>query len=362
MPKQSAAAGQLKCIKRAGSKFWWITGTLGGQRIRKSTKTTDKAWANEQRIALEARYQNVRIYGPGSSTSFGEAALMYIQAGKCQRFLRPLILYFGETLIKDINGARAIEASKNIYPHAAPATINRQYIGKISAVVNFARLAEGMPAIAFPKFKEPKGRTRWLSPAEADRLIRAAAGHHCLAQFITFMLGSGARLSAGARAQGRHFHLESSQVRLLNTKTADGRLVWMPARAVAALSTLDFSDLERSPFKKADGSEYNTEKAANNFLRNPFHAARDRAGLGDDVTFHTLRHTWATWFYAVNRDLFLLEDFGGWEKADTAKRYAKLAPASLPAELAAHGWAFNYREFEIAKDDRQVQDFRSFQG
>lgn len=354
MPGQKT--GKLKLTRRADSKFWWITGTLDGRRIRQSTGTASKVWAEEQRIALEARYQHARIYGPGATTTFGDAALMYIQAGKCIRFLEPLIRYFGETLIGDINGARAMEAAANIYPGAKPATINRQCIGKISAVVNFARRAEGLATITLPKLKEPKGKTRWLSPAEADRLILAASGHHCLAQFITFLLGTGARLSRAANAQSRHFHLASNEARLLDTKTADGRIVWMPARSVAALSTLDFADPDASPFKKAGGEAYAVQGGANNFLRQPFHRARDLAGLGDDVTFHTLRHSWATWFYSVNRDLFLLEKFGGWEKADTAKRYAKLAPASLPAELAAHGWAFNYREFEKNRPVSHVFD------
>jgi hypothetical protein len=33
-------------------------------------------------------------------------------------------------------------------------------------------------------------------------------------------------------------------------------------------------------------------------------------------------------------------DLGGWDKADTANRYRKIAPDDLGARLLAHGWDF----------------------
>lgn len=62
--------------------------------------------------------------------------------------------------------------------------------------------------------------------------------------------------------------------------------------------------------------------------------------MGDDVTPHVLRHTWATWFYAQTRDFGTLTDQGGWSKADMANRYRKLAPDDLSERLLKHGWDF----------------------
>lgn len=58
------------------------------------------------------------------------------------------------------------------------------------------------------------------------------------------------------------------------------------------------------------------------------------------MTPHTLRHTWATWHYAMNRDTLELMQLGGWRRPDMALRYAKLAPADLADRLFAHGWDF----------------------
>lgn len=71
-----------------------------------------------------------------------------------------------------------------------------------------------------------------------------------------------------------------------------------------------------------------------------FNRAREAAGLGEDVTPHALRHTWATWFYAAHKDLPALMANGGWVSVTMAMRYTKLAPADLPAQLEAHGWRF----------------------
>lgn len=75
-------------------------------------------------------------------------------------------------------------------------------------------------------------------------------------------------------------------------------------------------------------------------MQTSFNRARDAVGLGPDVTPHVLRHTWATWYYAQTLDFGGLLDLGGWDKADTANRYRKIAPDDLPDRLRAHGWIF----------------------
>ncbi len=39
-----------------------------------------------------------------------------------------------------------------------------------------------------------------------------------------------------------------------------------------------------------------------------------RAKLAPELTPHDLRHTWASWHYALNRDLLLLKVEGGWSR------------------------------------------------
>lgn len=44
----------LRLVRRAGSSFWWVAGTIAGRRIRESTGTGNRALADEFRAARES--------------------------------------------------------------------------------------------------------------------------------------------------------------------------------------------------------------------------------------------------------------------------------------------------------------------
>jgi integrase len=58
-----------------------------------------------------------------------------------------------------------------------------------------------------------------------------------------------------------------------------------------------------------------------------------RAGLNPDFTPRTCRHTWASWHYAIHRDLLRLKIEGGWSSVELVERYAHLMPASHEAAI-----------------------------
>ncbi len=51
-----------------------------------------------------------------------------------------------------------------------------------------------------------------------------------------------------------------------------------------------------------------------------------------------LRHTWATWHYAANRDLVALMELGGWKSERMVLRYAHMNVAHREQSLAALPW------------------------
>ncbi|MGH9796893.1 MAG: tyrosine-type recombinase/integrase, partial [Candidatus Polarisedimenticolia bacterium] len=61
-------------------------------------------------------------------------------------------------------------------------------------------------------------------------------------------------------------------------------------------------------------------------VRTAFEVARVGAGLGSDVCFHVLRHTWASWYAQRGGNLNLLQDLGGWSTPGMVARYAHLSP------------------------------------
>jgi integrase len=48
---------------------------------------------------------------------------------------------------------------------------------------------------------------------------------------------------------------------------------------------------------------------------------------------HVLRHTWASWRYALHPDPFLLQRAGGWSSVALVERYAHLMPAGHEAAI-----------------------------
>jgi len=69
-----------------------------------------------------------------------------------------------------------------------------------------------------------------------------------------------------------------------------------------------------------------------------FQTAVEEAGLDRHIydTPHVCRHTWATWFDAVTRDVVRLCDQGGWRSTEWS-RYTKLGTPHLAADVEARG-------------------------
>jgi hypothetical protein len=52
------------------------------------------------------------------------------------------------------------------------------------------------------------------------------------------------------------------------------------------------------------------------------------AGL-KGVTFHTMRHSWASWHIQAETPIKLLQELGGWATLEMPLRYARLSPGHL---------------------------------
>lgn len=332
----------LRLTRRTAGGNYYLRGAVAGQRIYESTGTSKRGAAEAIRIRRERDLLDRHVYGKAATLTFGEAALAYMDAGGEARFLEPILTHAGpDTLLHEIDNAWLSAAAEALYPGAAPATVNRQLIGPVSAIVNMAADEGLAEPRRFRRRREGAGRTRWLTPEEAEALLAAAAAvQPHLLPALGLMLGGGARSGEVIGLTVERYYPATGEAWLAETKNGDARMIRLPGRAqelVLARPLPEAGAICRTP----RGRAYIRRSNGGGQLSGAFTAARSKAGLGPDVTPHVLRHTWATWYYAATRDFGGLLDLGGWRKADMAQRYRKIAPSDLAERLLRHGWNFN---------------------
>ena len=316
--------------------IYYVRGTVAGQRIRQSTGLSNRAQADAYRMRLESQVLERHAFGRNAHLTFAQAALTYMESGGEARFLGPILVHFGrDTLLADVDNAAINAAARALYPDAAPATINRQVITPISAVINMAADDGLCPPRRLKRRKTPQGRMRWLTPGEANALLGALDAR--TAAQVAFLLGTGTRTGEMLSLDRTDLDLEAQEAFIAQSKNGRARRVLFPTLTKRMLSTQSLPDVGRV-FRTPNGKPYVIRDGGGGQIQGAFNAGRDAAGLGADVTPHVCRHTWATWFWAHNKDLVQLMARGGWETASIALDYTKLAPASLARDLFEAGW------------------------
>jgi len=342
----------LKLVKRGKSDNWYIRGSVRGVLVDESTGLGDRKAAEEVLALRSAEIVRQSIHGHSAVRTFADAALSYMEAGGERTHLTPIIKHFARKKLSVIGQHEIEEAAAKLKPGASPATLNRHIYTPIAAVLNHAARKKwcDKPVIARPS--QPAGRVRWITPAEAERLVEAAAPH--LRPLVVFLLCTGARISEALYLDWRDVDLERRQVQFLNrsaggygTKSDDNRGVPLHPRAVAALSALPHRKgavfrrpakagiSNATPTAKNPGVPYeDREGAGGGQVKTAWAGMLRRAGI-TNFTPHDCRHTWATWHYMANRDLSALMALGGWKSPDMVMRYAHVNVGHLSGSIDA---------------------------
>lgn len=328
------------------NSVWIIDFRVGGRRIRrrlpikdKAMRTTAERMAHE--IYREAWKKEVHPSQSSNKISFAKAAELYEANGGEARFLPKLVRYFGnDTWINDIDEIMIAKAAHDLHPGAKPDTFRRQVRVPVRAIQNFVAGRRRQKSTDVR-------RLRWLAPEEAERLLAAASAPGSVGlkdpnletlRKISFMLGTGAGPGETMSLDASGWNPTTRQWWLAGTKTVyRPRFVVLPQRTVDLVGTIPETG---AAFPAPNGQPYKIHANRGAQMAVAFGKVRAAAGLGPDVVPYTLRHTWATWFYAQTQDWAALLDQGGWGRSDTANRYRKIAPADLANRLLAHGWDF----------------------
>jgi len=322
----------LKLTKRGA--FFYVRGTVRGRRVYEAAQTIDRRQAEAFRAKREAELFEAAVFGERAVVSFRRAALSYLEfeprSERTKNYVGHLVKYFADMRLAKIDQAEADRAVEKIVGlDAAPATKVRTVYTPLRAILTHAAARGWCAPPNFETPAPPKGKTRWLTPAEAEALIAGAAPH--LRPLLTFYLCTGARVSEALDLQWPDVDLMARRAVLRDTKNGRDRVAALPPAAVAALSNLPHRD--GHVFRRDDGEPYvDVKREHGGQIKKAFGTGCRNAQIRG-LTPHDLRHTWATWFYALSKDMLLLKDEGGWRTLSMVERYAHLMPSSMGPQI-----------------------------
>lgn len=223
----------LTLYQRGKKKTWHYRGTVAGNRLRGSCKTTDKAKAARAASKIEECEWKCDSDGPQSVLTFAQAAAMYEAAGKSMRFVAPIEDYFKDMLVKNIKPGTIQQMAVDLYGHCGGASRNRLAIIPAQAIINHAAKSEHCQRIRVERFKtdtkeKPHATLEWVQAfgKEASPQLRA---------YALFMLLTGARPSEALEAD---IDLPGATALLHESKIGHERRAHLPAVLVAALANI----------------------------------------------------------------------------------------------------------------------------
>jgi integrase len=315
--------------RREDSRYWWINATLpNGQRIRQSAGTESREDAEALLAKLKLDAYRGHHFGIKPQRSWREAVVRYVELKRglrsisdVERVLRYLDPYLGNAMLDQINGDMVWRVVQGEFKKGnKPATVNRY----LSVLRNLLRMArdEWQWIDTIPKIRMLGGeveRDRWLTRAEADRLIACCAPH--LAALVRYALATGCRAAEITGLEWDRVDLARNTAWLNQTKNGTPRGVPLNADAVQVLR----EQLGKHP---RYCFTYEGQPLRADVTNTAWHTALKRSGI-TDFRFHDLRHTWASWHRQAGTSCDELKDLGGWKSRQMVDRYAKFATENL---------------------------------
>lgn len=212
----------------------------------------------------------------------------------------------------------------------SPATVTR-YLAVLSHAFTVARKewqwTETNPVSAVTAPKEPRGRVRFLSDDERDRLLKACRESTTpeLYPIVVLALSTGMRSGEVLSLTWDRVDLKAGRITLEQTKNGERRAVPIVGHAAellrerAKVRRLDTNLLFPSKRKAKQGQAIKPIS-----IRNVWLAAVDKARI-EDFRFHDLRHSAASYMLMNGASIGELAEVLGHKTLQMVKRYSHLS-------------------------------------
>lgn len=340
----------MASIYKRGKKYWGRAQRDGIER-RRSLGTSVRAEA-VKRLAKWIEELDGSDWGNKPRVTFRTAMELFleqhcptIKPGAAQRYVtsaRALYAHMRDKYLDEIT--RKLWSDFVTARRAAgvsPAGINRDRacLSKMFSVAIAAELAEANAVSAFPRQREPKGRVRFLTKEEYRKLLDAAPED--MRAVIIVAANTGMRMGEILSLAWDDVDFDRSEIHIPQSKTDEPRVIPMP-EVVAAQIRAQPRGIHKQVFRVTES------KRPIPAVSQRFANIAKAAGI-KDITFHDLRHTFASWatkgWHAwaggkIARDR--LQKWLGHKSPMMTQRYAHLDTDDLhgemktPAHVPAH--------------------------
>lgn len=308
---------------------WWVSISHNGQRIQRSTGTTNKVAAQEYHDKFKAELWTITKLDNKEIYSWRDAVLRWLRESAHKRsieddktHLRWLDQHLSSYQLHEINRDTLEEvANKKQATGVSPTTVNRM-LEVIRAMLRKAHneweWLDKVPVIRMRHVE--KQRIRWLTVEQANRLLNELPSH--LKDMASFSLATGLRASNVTGLQWQEINLLKEHAWIHPDEAKAKKAIPVPLNedAMAVLRARLGSHPQYVFTYKGDPIKQCNTKAWKNAL--------ERAGI-ENFRWHDLRHTWASWHVQNGTSLQELQLLGGWSSFEMVLRYAHLSSDHL---------------------------------
>ena len=181
--------------------------------------------------------------------------------------------------------------------------------------------------VKFPKLNN--ARHRFLSREEAESLMTILwTKTPDVAQIATLSLYCGLRLGEIFGLKWGHIDLENELIHVIDTKNSESRIVYITEPVRKVFDNLECKSPDDPVFVTRSGNHIK-------WLSKSFRIVVDKLGFNKDVTdrrqrvtFHTLRHTYASWAVMAGVPIFVVGKALGHKSSVMTERYSHLTQDS----------------------------------
>ena len=324
--------------KRKGSQFWWVKISIGGRRIRRSTKTANRPKA----IAFAARLKDQEWSAQyAGARTWEEAVTRWLDEREHKRSIdrdRAILLWLNtperlrDKYLHEINRDLLHELHKAKADETSRSTANR-CMALVRAILNAAcREWDWLPKVPrVPFYKLDTPDYRWLTREEFAALVTELPTH--TQAIARFAVATGLRRTNITHLRWSQVNLSKAEATIAAGETKGKRGLSIPLNA-DALAVL--RNQKRLPAKKRSKVwvfPYHGQPVYQVTTRAWREAVKKLKRPG--FRFHDLRHTWASWHVQAGTPLHAVQALGGWASPTLVSRYGHHDASSLQGYAAA---------------------------